>query len=523
MIKNKLHTDAGFTLIQLVVVLIGMALLASMALQIVTGTVQQARENQARAEMKAIVEGIIGNPQLRSEEWRIDYGYVGDVGSLPDNLNALIGSNTCGWHGPYVEVNYQEAPDDWKTDPWGTGYVYDKTNMVIKSTGGPKEITVPIARSQSFILNNSYSVRVKNFNGTPFTDDQGTVYAVINPCENIAFQHLDDDEGVWTVSGVPQGRRDFFIATGGDTSYYAVNVEPGRPVPFKEYTIYPEFGVIEYVGGSAALSGTDNHNLAFSVQNVGDPTFFVNRIKISWEENTSQCWGEFTPYLEHVVTGSDTLWSYTSDGGGQRAESGVSFGIDPPIEFPTGQFDFDELSFSSVKTGAGYPVDMRGTRMVVIFYLKNAGSQTVDFLTTSTSCVPGNIQYADSLTTEAGTDTSNLAYYLQNTGNLKVYIKSYRMTWKTTPSFLDYFELNTNVLFEYQTHRVVSGNTVNLGSNLIISPGMSVVNHMDFRDNYDASSAGYANMSGDTVRVAIYTIGNDSFIVRVPLDSSQFH
>lgn len=516
-------SESGFTLIQLVVVLIGMALLASMALQIVVGTVEKSRENDARSEMKSIVEGILGNPQLRSEEWRIDYGYVGDVGSLPNSLDNLISSNACGWNGPYIDINFQEAPDDWKTDPWGTEYVYDKANMLLKSTGGPKEIDVKIAKSQDYILNNKYSVRIKNFNGTPFTSSQGAVYAVVNPCTNIAFQYLSDEEGVWTVSGVPQGQRDFFIVTGGDTSFYAVNVEPGRPVPFKEYTIYPEFGVIEYVGGSAALSGTDNHQLAFSVQNVGEPTFYINRLKISWQENSNQCWGEFTPYLERVVANSDTIWSYTGDGGGQRAESGMSFGIDPAIELPTGEFDFDELSFSSVKSGTGYPVDMRGTRIVVIFYLKNAGSQTVDFLTTSANCTPGNILYADSLTTEAGTDTSNLSFYLQNTGDLKVYIDRFRMAWKTVPAFLDLFELNSTVLFEYQDHRVASGNFVNIGSTITVSPGMSIVNHMDFRDQQDPSSAGYTNMNKDTVRVVFYTIGNDSFVVRVPIDSTQFH
>jgi len=523
--RIQLESEHGFTLMQLVVVLIGLALLASMAVEIVSGSIEQARKNMAEAEMNRIVQAILGDKDLRSEAWRTDYGYVGDVGSLPSSLDQLVASNACGWNGPYIDVNYQQAPDDWKTDPWGTEYTYDPVNMVLQSTGGPEVVTKQIAKSRNFILQNSFSVQIKNYNGTPFTDDMGAVYVVVNPCQNIAFTHQDDQEGTWTVSNVPQGRRDFFIVTGGDTSYYAVNVEPGRPVPFREYTIFPDFGVIEYVGGSAALSGIDNSNLGFTVKNVGDPTFYVNRIRVSWENN-EYCWGELTPYLERIISGTDTLWSASNQGGGQRAESGMSFGIDPPLEFATGEFDFDDLKFRSTKTGTGYPVDMNGTRIVMVFYLKNAGSQTVDFLTSPTECTPGNIQYADSLTTEAGSDTSRLAFLLKNTGDLKVYLDRVKTSWTNpTDAFLDRLTMNGTTLFEFSTHRLASGDILPLSSDLVIPPGFSSVDHLDFKDMANAASpaAGPANMSRDTIEIVYYTIKSDSYLVRIPVDSSQFH
>lgn len=101
--------SAGFTLVELLIVLVILATLAAIVVPKFSGRTEQARRTAART-------------QISTFETALD-SYEADVGSYPsgaDGLRALIEapSNAQGWRGPYLG---KEIP----TDPWGNAYTYE--------------------------------------------------------------------------------------------------------------------------------------------------------------------------------------------------------------------------------------------------------------------------------------------------------------------------------------------------------------------------------------------------------------
>jgi general secretion pathway protein G len=97
--------ERGFTLIEMVVVIMLIATIAA----VIAGKVIQ---NKHRAEYN------LAKTQLSSLAASIDQ-YQSDVGSLPDSLQQLVASGADGWLGPYARA------EDLK-DPWHNAIEYRK-------------------------------------------------------------------------------------------------------------------------------------------------------------------------------------------------------------------------------------------------------------------------------------------------------------------------------------------------------------------------------------------------------------
>ena len=100
--------DAGFTLIEIMLVVVIIGILAAVAIPNLAGKVGKAQSNAAKSSISAI-EGAIDM-------------YEVDNGRLPDSLNNLMtkGSEP-NWSGPYLKK--AEA----LKDPWGMECQYTKT------------------------------------------------------------------------------------------------------------------------------------------------------------------------------------------------------------------------------------------------------------------------------------------------------------------------------------------------------------------------------------------------------------
>lgn len=110
--KHTYHRNkrTGFTLIELMVVVLIIGLLAGLVGVRVIDKLEQAKVAKARAQITEFHEAV--------KHYRLDTGQYPDPSI---GLDALVQepADVTGWHGPYIES--YEIP----LDPWDNYYMYD--------------------------------------------------------------------------------------------------------------------------------------------------------------------------------------------------------------------------------------------------------------------------------------------------------------------------------------------------------------------------------------------------------------
>ncbi len=146
-------SNRGFTLIELVLIIVVLGILGGVATMKFSENLETAKFEATQAEMEAIAYAIVGNPNLYAKGARSDFGYVGDIGALPPNLDALA-SNPGGygtWDGPYIKGDFDS--DDFKKDGWNINYTY--TDTLLRSTGSGSNIDKVFAVNSTSLLSNN--------------------------------------------------------------------------------------------------------------------------------------------------------------------------------------------------------------------------------------------------------------------------------------------------------------------------------------------------------------------------------
>ncbi len=146
-ILGKLN-QSGFTLIELVIVIITLGILAAVAIPKFTDMTEASKKTATKKEMFALKRAITGNPEALAGGRYIDRGFEGDVGfppSLLQDLTAKPGSvsvynklTSLGWNGPYID----NTENSYLTDSWGNIYILDVSNRRLLSINGPDSIIV---------------------------------------------------------------------------------------------------------------------------------------------------------------------------------------------------------------------------------------------------------------------------------------------------------------------------------------------------------------------------------------------
>lgn len=104
---KKTHKHLGFTLVELLIVMVILGLLASIVAPRMFSKVDSAREGTAKAQMQVLATSL--------DSYRLDIGYY------PQNLDELLSSEQKMWDGPYFP---QKIP----LDPWGNEYSYSPSS-----------------------------------------------------------------------------------------------------------------------------------------------------------------------------------------------------------------------------------------------------------------------------------------------------------------------------------------------------------------------------------------------------------
>jgi prepilin-type N-terminal cleavage/methylation domain-containing protein len=136
--------DSGFTLIELVIIIVVVGVLATVAVPVIGNMMETSRINATRQEMLLLKTAIVGRADSGVR------GYENDVGSLPPTLQGLVIKpagvtdydrfTKTGWNGPYINTDNA----DYLKDAWGVNYLYDQGSRMLKSSGGPDTLTVAL-------------------------------------------------------------------------------------------------------------------------------------------------------------------------------------------------------------------------------------------------------------------------------------------------------------------------------------------------------------------------------------------
>jgi prepilin-type N-terminal cleavage/methylation domain-containing protein len=157
----------GFTLMELLVVLLIIGILSTVALRTIDATRDRSLFDQTTKEMDQLVKAIVGNPDLTYDGRRVDFGYYGDMEELPTELRDLVHNpGSTAWHGPYLRLTVGGDTVSYLYDGWGTKYIYDRVAGTIWSGGNSKfPMTVKIVDSLTQLTDNMISGTITDRDG----------------------------------------------------------------------------------------------------------------------------------------------------------------------------------------------------------------------------------------------------------------------------------------------------------------------------------------------------------------------
>jgi prepilin-type N-terminal cleavage/methylation domain-containing protein len=230
--KTSRH-QSGFTLIEMVVVIVIMGILASVAVKQVVTSVDTAKYDQTEQELDQLAFAIRGNPSAYGQGTRTDFGYVGDIGAFPPNLDALV-QNPGGyatWKGPYIDRGIGNT--DFKTDGWGTNY--SLTDTLLRSTGSGSNIDKVFADSHADLLSNSVTGYIRDANsevpGSVFKDSVWVHLQHPNGTGSMVADSVHPNgDGYFSFSGIAVGSLTLKVVyvPNTDTITVPLTVYPGK-------------------------------------------------------------------------------------------------------------------------------------------------------------------------------------------------------------------------------------------------------------------------------------------------------
>ncbi len=323
------RAESGFTLLELVMVIVIIGILGAVAVRSADLALDRNRYYGTLEEMKQLGHAIAGNPDLVSTGTRTDFGYVGDMGSLPANLDALVTSQGGTWNGPYVVNSVQEDADGFKTDSWAQNYTFpvSGSHVKISSGGGGQSITYQFAPSDASLTSNTVSGTVTDWNGAnPIAGDLSNITVTVHHPSGGSMTTSSvtpSAGGVFSISGIPIGIHRI-VATHSvlaDSAVKLVTVTPGgsSSVGLRFNATLPgtsgggggggSSSDLAYVAGTASTFGSGSRSVQFDIENTTGSTISVSSLAAVYTHNP-------TVYYEQVTWSASTVWSYSGDRNG---------------------------------------------------------------------------------------------------------------------------------------------------------------------------------------------------------------
>jgi type II secretory pathway pseudopilin PulG len=389
--KHLWHRAArtkGISLIEVTIIIITVGILASLAMRSLTSILKDSKTVETEREMDMLAKAIAGDPSIMAVAGgvRSDFGYVGDVGALPDDLEDLVTSPGYGtWNGPYLPPDFNRETDDYKKDAWGTDYSYSG-GVIITSTGSGSDIVKRFAENVSDLLANEVTGIIRDANDSlasaDYTADLDIIIIYPNGTGGLDTVTCHPaDTGWFTFTSIPIGKHllHAVYTPDADTLTRYATVTPRQssvhPIRFKFDSGYflPEeggpSGLTLAAGSDTAYStlGGSCNNVRFWIENAtGSP------IQIDWIK------------LEYSTL--DYYQTLNYDGGEEFDEASPRNGSGDTVTFaatrtvPVAATKLVEVeTFKDTRLGSGNNSNMSSTTFTVTFSDGSTFDVTFDY------------------------------------------------------------------------------------------------------------------------------------------------
>ena len=369
--------NRGISLIELTAIIVVAAIVMATVMQSMTHNMKQTRERATEREMQMLQYAIAGNPDVMSVAggMRSDFGYVGDVGAFPPDLDALVrnpGGYTT-WDGPYIPPGFAADTVGFKTDAWGTTYTYNGGLDIVSNGSGHAIQHGRTADTDDYLLNPIYGVvrdLCDSVPGPALTDSVRIEIAIPDGTgSTVTKAYHPDSAGNFVVDSVPVGRHPIraIYTPENDTLLRYARVMPRHSsddlIRFNFAVNYfsAEVGsdsMLTLVEGSQAVygQGSDCNNIEFEIRNNTGEDVELTSLELTWSSPTayyqevwwsgSRIWDSATPR-----NGSGDVATFSS---AQTITSGATVTI--KVE-----------KFLVTPNGNGSKPDMSGTVFTVLF------------------------------------------------------------------------------------------------------------------------------------------------------------
>ncbi|MEO0097107.1 MAG: prepilin-type N-terminal cleavage/methylation domain-containing protein [candidate division WOR-3 bacterium] len=349
--------NRGVTLLEMIVVMVIIGILAGISLSAIDRVRERSQIDETMEELKRIGKAINGDPELIADGKRIDFGYVGDMGKLPDSLGALVNNEGGLWKGPYLKLDFLEDKESYKMDAWGRYYQYTPEDLAIRSfANGRFTLTYKIAENYDDLFNNKIYGYIydseKNPPGNMAVNFRvGCEYPKNG--EMVYVESIPHPDGFFSFDNIPIGIHLIRVYSQKETLKKHVVVLPKSQV-FIEFKFPGIFrGSLVYVANSAnsfpAPPDTISNNFSFELFNPISETIKINNFNLLSLSND-------TIFYEFIVIDNDTVANF---GGGNRFSLKQEVNFDSIVVFiPQSKRIFTLLGFYNNQTG-GYPRSVR--------------------------------------------------------------------------------------------------------------------------------------------------------------------
>jgi len=244
----------GVTLLELLVVLMILSIILTAAVKTWDVTLERGRAETTSRKLNQLVNVIVGEPEYIVAGHRADFGFVGDVGRLPNNLEELVvfpGGDSSRWRGPYLRATFNESPDGFRIDGWGDTIIYNKESLFVRSYGGRGNAdktrwqTVFLPYSLNDLTGNDLDGQIVDVRGAVPPADSAKIISGLKvilyyPLEGklVPLERFGSEAASFQYTHIPQGTHRL---VGLYVNYYKTGL-PETTMTTADVTVYPALG-----------------------------------------------------------------------------------------------------------------------------------------------------------------------------------------------------------------------------------------------------------------------------------------